>query len=187
MNKLIVSWFVWFFFSTLIQMIFQGGGGLVSTTLTQSLSATDNGSIYVANTQGFRGSDTVYIEGEQILYANKTTVAPYRLYNLTRSYNHTKSSAHSAGVPVYSQELGTMNDASGAITSQTETTGGVSAANGFNLDFLVRALPQVTRSQYPYFTGLLSYFGMFLQMVGVGLTVSIIFGGIYAFMSIFKR
>lgn len=169
----------------LLTAIFGSGGGLVSTTLTAPVSITETGEIDVVSTTGYRTEDTIYIEDEMIHYTAKTATT---LLNLSRAYNHTTIAAHTAiGTPVYTQEMGTMNQASGASIAQTETTGGTGTAAGFNPGFFVRALPQVVLWNFPFLQGQLIYLRIILQMVGVGLTVTVIFGGINTFMSIFKR
>lgn len=185
-NKLLVSWFSIYVVCALLQAIFGSGGGLVATTLTAALSKTEIATIHVNNTQGYRsGNATLYIENEMIFYTGKTANT---FTGLTRAYNQTSASAHSKiGTPVYSQEMGTVNQASGFTIAQTETTGGSGSAAGFNLDFLVRAIPQVVLWNFSFLQGQLVYLRILLQAVGIGLTVTIIFAGIYTFMSIFKR
>lgn len=183
MNKLVVSWFVVYAICIILTAIFQGGGGIVSTSLTSSLSSTETATINVSSTNGFRSADTVYIEDEQIAYTGKTATT---FTGLTRARNRTSASAHTlVGTPVYSQELGTMNQASGAPVASSEIPGGTISATGFNLKFLVQALPQVVVWNYPFLTGQLIYLRIILAMVGVGLTISMVLATIGVLTKVF--
>lgn len=125
----------------------------------------------------------VYIEDEQISYTGKTATT---FTGLTRAINKTRAVAHNVvGTPVYSQEMGTVNQASGAFTAETSVQGGTVGAPGFNLGFLIRAVPQVVLWNFPFLDGQLVYLRILLQMAGTGLTVTLVFAGIYAFMGIF--
>ncbi len=183
MNKLVVSWFVIYVINIFLTSIYQGGGGLVATTLTQALSATETATIHVTSTQSYRTADTVYIENEMIAYTGKTAVT---LTGLSRAYNHTTVAAHNVvGTPVYSQEMGTVNQASGSFVATSDIAGGQISATGFNISFLIRAVPQIVQWNYPFLQGQLYYLRILLQMVGVGLTVSLVLATVGVFTKIF--
>ena len=155
----------------------------MATTLTAPLSATENATIHVLSTQGYRSADTVYIENEMIRYTGNTLVT---FTGLTRAYNRTKAVAHNVvGTPVYSQEMGTVNQASGAFVATADIAGGELSASGFNISFLLRAVPNMVTWPYPFFTGQLVYVKILLQMVGIGLTVSLVLATVGVFTKIF--
>ena len=183
MNKLIVSWFAMYAINILLSSIFQGGGGLVATTLTSPLSATDSATINVVSTAAYRNTDIVYIENEQIRYSGNTSNT---FTGLTRAINRTHASAHATGTPVYSLEMGTINQASGAFVAESDVSGGQIGAAGFNIGFLIRAIPNMVTWPYPYFTGQLVYLRLLLQMVGVGLTVSLVLATVNVFTKVFS-
>jgi hypothetical protein len=163
--------------------IYQGGGGLVATTLTQPLSATETATINVVSTQSYRTADTVYIENEMIAYTGKAATT---LTGLTRAYNRTTQVAHNViGTPVYSQEMGTINQASGSFVASSDIAGGEISASGFNISFLLRAVPQIVLWDYPFLKGQLQYLRILLQMVGVGLTVSLVLATVSVFTKVF--
>ena len=183
MNKLIVSWFVIYAVCAILTGIYQGSGGLTSSSLTQTLSAGETNTIYVTSTTGFKSADTIWIENEQIDYTAKTATT---FTGLTRARNRTSSATHVSGSRVFSYEMGVMNQSSGAAIAQTDASGGTVSGVGFNLNFLLSALPNVVLWNYPFLSGQLIYLKIILQMVGIGLTVSLIIAGVNAFTSVFR-
>lgn len=181
-HKLVAAWFVMYAVCVLLSSVYQGGGGLVSTSLTASLSKSENSTMHVTSTVGFLEPTIVYIENEQIYAANKTATT---FTGLTRAYNNTDSAAHGqVGLPVYTLEMGTINQAAGFQISEVETTGGSAAAPGFNPVTLIRAIPQVVWWNYPFLTGQLIYLRIILIMVGIGFSVAAILSLFGAFQSI---
>jgi hypothetical protein len=185
MNKLIISWFSLYAIAVFLTSIYSGGGGLVATTLTQPLSATENATIHVASTQSYRTSGTVYIENEMVHHTGKAATT---LTGLTRAYNHTNQVAHNVvGTPVYSQEMGTINQASGSFVASSDIAGGEISASGFNISFLLRSVPQIVMWDYPFLKGgQMEYLRILLQMVGVGLTVSLVLATVNVFTKVFS-
>lgn len=160
-----------------------GGGTMVSTRTTASLSATETAVIHVQSTTGFRtGNATLYYEDEMIYY---TGVTPTTFTGLTRGIYQTKAVAHPVGI-VYTQELGTMNQAAGFNVAQTEATSGTIGAMGFNIGTLLRAVPQVVVWNYSFLEGQLIYLRVILCMVGVGLTATMVISLAVTMSNVFR-
>lgn len=111
-------------------MFFQGAQGGIVTTTTAPLSATATNAVGVANTNGFKDSDSrIVIGNEIILYEDKgaagTCPAPIPVSSacftgLTRAVAGTPATASATGVRVYDEVAGYANLGSQYQTLQVQ-------------------------------------------------------------------
>lgn len=118
---------------TMLSFIVETGSGIASTTLTSTISATDQ-YIPVGSTAGYLDSDTrLFIGDEQLSYSSLNT-APGTCGSFTppcfdtgatgRGTNSTTASAHDLGTHVYTEALGLLNEMVGYRVGDLSTLSG---------------------------------------------------------------
>lgn len=139
MHKLLVTFLFVFIGCSILAAIMQGGGGVVSTTLTADISANST-SIPVESTALFNSQDIIRIGNEKVLYSSKNATA----FNVhTRGYGDTTAEAYEAGKYVYSTEAGVLNDALGFNLGVTIETGGTLGMIQLPLNFFTKTVPHL--------------------------------------------
>lgn len=138
-HRLLVTFLFVFIGTSLLAAVMQGGGGIVSTTLTSNV--TENSTVIpVVSTALFNDSDIIRIGNEKILYSSKTDTT---FIVHTRGYQGTTPEAFEAGRRVYSTEAGALNDAFGYNIGATIQTGGPSAILRIPINFLTVTIPHL--------------------------------------------
>lgn len=139
MHKLLVTFLFVFIGCSILAAIMQGGGGIVSTTLTANITAEDM-TIPVESTALFNNQDILRIGNEKVLYSSTTDTA----FNVhTRGYGETTAEPYEAGRRVYSTEAGALNDAFGFNLGVTIETGGALALIQLPLNFFTKTMPHL--------------------------------------------
>lgn len=105
------TFFVFFWFGVgLLGGVLQGGSGVVSTTLTANINATDD-SIPVTKTTGFTGTGIIIIGDEKIGYSDTdaTHFEDTFLDPIVRGAEGTTAAAHASGSAVYCMHTSVLN------------------------------------------------------------------------------
>ena len=139
MHRLLVTFLFVFIGCSILAAIMQGGGGIVSTVLTEDLAADDT-TITVESTALFNDEDILRIGNEKILYSSRTTTT---FVVHTRGYGDTTAEAFETGRRVYSTEAGAINDALGFNLGVTMETGGTWGLIMLPLNFFTKTLPHL--------------------------------------------
>ena len=141
MHKLLISFLIVFVGSSLLAAIMQGGGGIVSTVLTEDIAA-DATTIPVTSTNLFLSADVIRIGNEKIVYSSTNSTA---FFATTRGHGDTMATTHSAGTRVYSVEAGVLNDAMGYNLGVSLETGGMWGLIMLPINFFTRTLPHLIK------------------------------------------
>ena len=141
----------------------EGGGGIVVTKLTSSLSSTAT-TANVISTAGYLKTDYIVIGDEFIKY---TDVDDTTFNSLERGWNDTAAKSYPAGTKVYSSNADPLNAALGfSVISTGETVGEVNLLD-FGTRFLSTTLPRFVTWDYGILqVGFMTYIRTLLQIVG---------------------
>lgn len=149
MNKLVASFVVAFMLLSIVCSIFDGGGGLVSTSLTASVTSADV-NWAVDNTTTFLGTGILFCEDEKVLYASTNAT---HFIGLTRGYEETDAAAHYIGRVVYCEDAGIVNAALGFNAAAIAATSGYAAAVLIPWKFFTITMPRLVLWNFNIFTG----------------------------------
>jgi len=167
-NKLIVSFMLFFLLGTILSGIAEGGGGIATTKLVSDHSAVVT-TLTVSNTEGFLKSNYVLMGNEKVRYTNKTATT---FTGCTRGYDGTEAVAHSANDRVYSPDSGVLNSALGFNIAATGATIGVIGVPMVAFSFVSITLPRIILWNYSWLKeGWLAYLRIVLQFISVGFLV----------------
>lgn len=120
MSKLITFFLISFVLISIVGSIFQGGGGIVTTELTDAIDADDT-TIPVISTANFLAIDYVVIGNEKMLYSSKDAT---NFYIAERGYQDTAAEAHDERDYVRTAVSSTLNSMAGYnIASITDAAG----------------------------------------------------------------
>ena len=168
----IVNFFTFIFVGwTILSFTFEGGGGLLTTGLTSSLSTTAT-SMSVTSTTGFLTSDKLVIGKEEFFYTGKT---PTTFTGLTRGYNDTDAAAHASGSAVYTKAASTLNQLAGFNVGETAGTIGTLQLIAAVPGAIVHAVAQITVGRYWFFTGSLIYLQYFFGAITGAFVIYFVF------------
>lgn len=167
-HRLLITALIVFIGCSMLASILQGGGGIVSTVLTQNVSA--NATVLpVISTSLFNGADILRLGDEKILYSSKNSTA---FFVDTRSYDGTTAESFEAGRRVYSTEAGAINDALGFNLGVSVETGGVWGLVMLPINFVIHTLPHLAVLNANLIkTPELAIIGIFWYAFGVALVV----------------
>jgi hypothetical protein len=126
----------------LFMAILNGGGGVADTTLTSAIFSS-NTTLPVVSTNGFLGSDYIYIGDETILYSGKNETA---FTGCTRGYGGSSAVPHFAGAAVYTGEVSSINQALGFNIGQMVTSVGPLSILIIPFSFLTVTIPFLSGS-----------------------------------------
>ena len=108
MFKLLAFFIISWIGTCMVGAAFAGGGGLIATSLTADITATDT-TVHVTSTTGWPGGGRAKIGNEEIYYFDTTSttfkgtaVPPH---TLERGYNGTEATSHLSGEKVASVPL----------------------------------------------------------------------------------
>lgn len=138
-HRLLITALIVFIGTSLLASVMQGGGGIVSTVLTEDVTANST-VIPVYSTELFNGTDIVRLGNEKIMYTSKNATA-FMVYE--RGYDGTVAEAFEAGRRVYSTEAGVLNDAMGYNLGVSIETGGMWGLVMLPINFFIHTLPHL--------------------------------------------
>jgi len=170
MHKLLISFLIVFVGSSLLAAIMQGGGGIVSTVLSEDIAA-DATTIPVTSTNLFLSADVIRIGNEKIVYSSTNSTA---FFASTRGHGDTMATTHSAGTRVYSVEAGVLNDAMGYNLGVSLETGGMWGLIMLPINFFTRTLPHLIKLNVNFLaTPELAIIAIFWFCAGIALLVTL--------------
>jgi len=139
MHKLLLTFLLVFLGTSILGAIYQGGGGIVSTTLAENIISNTT-YIPASDTSLFASKDIITIGNEQTLYSSKDSGG----FNVqTRGYGDTTAAAHNAGSMIYTQEAGVINNALGFNVGVEVETGGTFGIVTMPIKFFTTTLPHL--------------------------------------------
>ena len=170
MHKLLISFLIVFVGSSLLAAIMQGGGGIVSTVLSEDIAA-DAMVIPVTSTNLFLSADVIRIGNEKIVYSSTNSTA---FFATTRGHGDTMATVHRAGTRVYSVEAGVLNDAMGYNLGVSLETGGMWGLIMLPINFFTRTLPHLIKLNVNFLaTPELAIIAIFWFCAGIALLVTL--------------
>jgi len=154
--------------TSILASVMQGGGGIVSTILTEDVSANAT-VIPVDSTNLFNDRDIIRLGNEKIMYSSKSDTT-FNVYE--RGYDDTTAEAFEAGRRVYSTEAGVLNDAMGYNLGVSIETGGMWGLVMLPINFFTKTLPHLAVLNANLFkTPELSIIAIFWYGFGIALIV----------------
>lgn len=167
-HRLLLTTLFVFIGTSLLAAIMQGGGGIVSTVLTEDISANST-TIPVYSTELFNSQDIVRLGNEKVMYSSKNATA---FFVYERGYDDTTAEAFEAGRRVYSTEAGVLNDALGYNLGVSIETGGMWGLVMLPINFFTQTLPHLVVLNANLFkTPELSIIAIFWYGFGIALIV----------------
>jgi len=167
-HRLLLTALFIFIGTSLLAAIMQGGGGIVSTILTEDISANST-TIPVYSTKLFNSQDIVRLGNEKVMYSSKNATA---FFVYERGYDDTTAEAFEAGRRVYSTEAGVLNDALGYNLGVSIETGGMWGLVMLPINFFTQTLPHLVVLNANLFkTPELSIIAIFWYGFGIALIV----------------
>jgi hypothetical protein len=168
MAKLIAFFLVMMVGCGLLVGIMQGGGGVVTTELTNNITATET-TINVTSTTDFLSTgDYIYIGSEKITYTAMTSTS------FTGCVRGVDAKAHVIGAYVYTQKAAALNYALGFDIVAVQDNYGWVSWLAIPFLFMVRTIPNVIRMGAPIFTGDLAVIGIFIYALITGFVIVLI-------------
>ncbi|MBV6343294.1 hypothetical protein [Candidatus Magnetobacterium casense] len=138
-HRLLVTFLVIFIGCSFLAAIMQGGGGIVSTLLTENVTANAT-VIPVVSTASFNNEDIIRLGNEKILHSSTNATA---FIVAERGYDNTTADDFAAGSRVYSTEAGVLNDAFGYNLGVSIETGGTWGLIMVPINFFTTTLPHL--------------------------------------------
>jgi hypothetical protein len=138
-HRLLLTAIIVFIGTSILASVMQGGGGIVSTILTEDVEA-DAMVLPVYSTSLFNDADVIRVGNEKIMYSSKNATA-FFIYE--RGYEDTDPEAFDAGRRVYSTEAGVLNDAFGYNLGVSVETGGMWGIVMLPVNFFLHTLPHL--------------------------------------------
>lgn len=192
MSHRLLMTFLWVFVGTsLIGAIIHGGGGIVSTTLSEDVS---NSTTFwpATSTAVFADADIITCGDEKALYSSKNATG---FIITTRGYDDTEAVSHSAGRRIYTSESSVLNEALGFNLAVEAETGGTWGVIMLPINFFTHTLPHMIDLNASFLqTPALSIIGIVWMVAGIGLLVilaiqiaPIAVGLISSFVGIIRR
>jgi hypothetical protein len=167
-HRLLITALIVFIGTSFLAAIMQGGGGIVSTILTENVSA--NATVWpVYSTNLFNDADILRLGNEKATYSSKNATA-FFIYE--RGYDDTTAEDFEAGRRVYSTEAGVLNDAMGYNMGVSIETGGTWGLVMLPINFFIHTLPHLAVLNANLFkTPELSIIAIFWYGFGIALIV----------------
>ena len=191
-HRLLVTFLIVFIGCSFLAAIMQGSGGIVSTVLTEDVSANAT-VIPVSSTSLFNDQDVIRLGNEKILYSS-TNATAFFVYE--RGYDDTMAEAFETGRRVYSTEAGVLNDAFGYNLGISIETGGAWGLLLIPINFFTKTLPHLVVLNANLFKegSALSIIPVFWYAAGIALLVvvakdlaPIAINFVYGFFGLFRR
>lgn len=170
MHKLLTSFLLVFIGMSLLAGVIQGGGGIVSTTLTDDLGINAT-FIPAASTESFANADIIRIDTEKILYSSKNATG-FNVYY--RGYDGTDAAIHMDGARIYTQEAGVLNSALGFDVGVQVETSGTYGIIMLPIRFFTDTVPHMVKLNASFLTSPeLAFIGIFWFGAGIALLVTL--------------
>jgi len=169
MLKAVASWMVLFVIFTIINGIYENGGGLAATKLDGALSNNAT-TINVESTVGFLTADAIVIEEEKVTYTGKTATS---FTGCTRGYQATDAMTHEDGRFAYTLSTNILNQSLGFNIMSTGATVGVVSVIGLTWNFMWEALPNLVIWDFAFLQGQMVILRVILMAVSIGLIVTL--------------
>lgn len=167
-HRLLITALLVFIITSFLAAWVQGGGGIVSTPLTQDL-ATNGTVVHVASTSLFNDVDVIRIGNEKIAYTSTNATA---FMVSSRGYDDTTPAAYDAGRYVYSTEAGVLNDAFGYNLGVSIEEGGMWGLVMLPINFFTTTVPHLAMLNANLFnTPELMIIAIFWYAFGIALIV----------------
>ncbi len=167
MMKATVTFLLIYLINVILGGVMEAGGGVATTRLTTGITATGT-TIYVANTDGFLGSDYVIIGGEKVRYTSKSS----RSFTIPaingRGYDNTDATTHVAGENVYSEASNVLNGIVGFNIASTGATVGTINIATLLWHFLYTSIPKLLTWNFPHL--MMNPWLQYIRYVGVLIT-----------------
>jgi len=183
MSKLIASYMLLFLIFAYFSSIAEGGGGIVTTTLNEDLTATDT-TITVISTEGFLEAASFIVGDEEIAY---TATAATEFQNCSRGHRGTDAEAHDDGRLVYSQTTGVLNRALGFNVMSTGEDFGTLAVVGIAFNFFAKSIGYLVTFNFGILGGQLVYLRYLFMAPAVGFVVYLGFMAMTTAFGILRR
>lgn len=167
-HRLLVTFLIMFVGCSILGAIMQGGGGIVSTALTDNITANTT-YIPAESTSLFADADIITIGDETILYSSLNTTG---FNSHTRGYSGTTATVHSEGDRIYTQEAGVLNNALGFNLAVEAETGGTFGVITIPIKFFTNTLPHLVVLNVNFLKiPELSIIAIFWMVAGIALLV----------------
>jgi hypothetical protein len=177
MAKLCSFFLVGMLIMSLIMAIRNEGGGVLTTTLTATITASDT-TIPVSSTQGWLDTDTIYIGSEAIPYDSLTAAS------FTDCERGEDAVPHAIGSMVYSGSTSALNRALGFNVGSMITSAGVFSLITIPVAFFTFSIPMMVATAATLFSGSfwLSLFGIvwLILVAGFIITLALAVSGVLA-------
>lgn len=168
MHRLLVTFLLAFVGCSILAAIMSGGGGIVSTTLADDISA-DAMYAPAVSTSLFGNADIITIGDERLLYSSKNATG---FILQTRGYSDTTAANHTAGRRIYTSEAGVLNEALGFNLAVQLETGGTWGVVMLPITFFTRTLPHLVVLNVGFLqTPELSIIAILWMVAGIALIV----------------
>jgi len=168
LHRLLMTFLVVFFGASLLGAVWNGGGGVVSTTLSEDITANST-TLLAPSTGLFPDADIIQVGSERMLYSSKNATA---FFIQTRGYEDTEAETHSAGRRIYSSDAGVLNTALGFNLAVEAETGGTWGVIMLPINFFTKTLPHMIQLNVGFLqTPELSIIGIAWLLGGIALIV----------------
>jgi hypothetical protein len=183
MNKLAVFFMFLFVSMSVLSFTMEREPALAATTLSATLTPTAT-TMHVANAVPFAASDVLYVDSEVICYSGQTLTT---FTGLVRGCQDTEATAHTAGVSVYNETTGIINQQVGFNIAETQSTMGKFKTVVSMPLTLAKTFAKIVLWDFSYLTGDLVYIKyMVLYPLSAGLVFSLITLTIGGFRGVFN-
>jgi len=169
MNKLIVFFLFMMVGCGVLVGVVAGGGGVVLTTLTETINSTVT-TLPVNSTTDFLDEDSVMIGSEEIYYTGTTATS---FTGCTRGYDDTTAKAHIEGAKVYTQKAAGLNYALGFNIVAVQDNYGWAAIIAIPFLFFVNTVPQILKMSTQLLTGNLAIISVFFYAMTAGFIITL--------------
>lgn len=171
LTRLLLAFLIVFVGCTFLGAIMAGGGGIVSTTLSEDISA--NTTFIAANsTSTFANKDVLMIQDEKILY-DSLNATGFNVYE--RGYDNTVAENHTAGVTIYTESGGILNAALGFNIGVELETSGTLGIIQLPIRFFTTTLPHLVVLNVNFLADnpAMAIIGVFWLCAGIGLLIDL--------------
>jgi hypothetical protein len=171
LTRLLLAFLIVFVGTTFLGAIMAGGGGIVSTTLSDDITASAD-FIPATSTETFANKDVLMVEQEKILYDSKNTTG---FISHTRGYDDTVAANHTAGRTVYTEAGGILNAALGYSVGVELETSGTLGIIQLPIRFFDTTLPHLVVLNVNFLSDnpALAIIGAFWLCAGIGLLIDL--------------
>lgn len=168
-TRLLLAFLIVFVGCTFLGAILTGGGGVVSTELSEDIGS-DTEFIPADSTDTFANKDVLMIGEEKILYTSLNS-SGFNVYE--RGYDDTTAENHTAGAVIYTESGGILNAALGYnVGIELETSGSLGVIQ-LPMRFFTTTLPHLVVLNANFLTDnpALQIIGVFWLCAGIALLV----------------